>query len=428
MKALSICLLSSVLFSSALSAQRGGGGHGDERRVMFDNRSSSKVGVYRCTSLGNYQSYRSLAPGEAFSMPATEGQNWTVATPNYYRLIEAIEVGRSRGWGGNRVVVTDSKVAAVGTTRLRMTMSNRTGRTVDLFKVVAGDEVAWSRLSRGQNRAYYSYQGRDWVVRDTATGDALDRFTVGSRSGTILLEVDEPRRGGGRHGGGGWGGREPAAPVSMTITNRSSRTISVLKRTTLGSRTVGSIGPRRTGRLDTEPGAVWRLEDRETLEVLQTVTVPRGRGEFAVEISPSSATHPPHRPRPNPAAEVTLRVYNDTDERIDVFRRRDGGWKHAKRINEGRFWDIDFEPGQDVSIRDPDSGRVLEAFRAPQGDRVVRVKGHGDHAHAESETPAPRGHRDDPRPPHDRDAAIDEDGRGSAPRPGAILRRILGRE
>ena len=382
-----------------------GSDHSRSRGIMFGNRSDHTVSVYRAPlrarldggpPMPRAQPLLRLAPGQAGSVPAETGQEFVVTAPDWSRPVEAITAGT---WS-RRVFVSEDDLHAIGTRRYSTTFDNRSGGPVIINQEVDGNEVGWVALSNGESRPLISYERQQWVVRDGETGDVLQRATTPAGNAVAMIH---PRRmapgfmgfgrphgrppGGGGHGGhGGHGqghgqtpGDLPIDHVTLTITNTGHNPIAVYKKTPFGGRKFGTIGGGRSGRVETAPGEVWRLEDAVTYAVLQTIVVPDDDPHCAVSV----AGHRPRPPAPPALKKVKIRVYNDTPEMIYVYKRKDDGWKYTKRINAGRYYNLEFYQGQQVSIRHPRSKREIEQFAAPSRSGSVRIQSHGDYSHGD---------------------------------------------
>ncbi len=379
-----------------------GSGHSRSRGVMFSNRSDHTVSVYRAPlqarlnggpPMSRTQPLLRLAPGQAGGVPAEAGQEFVVTAPDWSRPVEAITAGT---WS-RRVSVSEDDLHAIGTRRHSTTFDNRSGGPVIINQEIDGNEVGWVGLVNGEARPLISYERQNWVVRDGETGKVLQRATSPAGNATVMIRPRymapgfpgfgrpphgrPPHGGGGGHDHGGHGhdpGEPPIDHVTLTITNTGHNPVAVYKKTPFGGRKFGTVAGGRSGRVETAPGEVWRIDDAVTYAELQTIVVPDGDPHCAVSV----AGHRRQPPAPPAPKKVKVRVYNDTPEMIYVYKRKGDGWKYTKRINAGRYYNLEFYQGQPVSIRDPRSGREIEQFAAPSKSGPVRIQGHGDHAHA----------------------------------------------
>ena len=156
---------------------------------------------------------------------------------------------------------------------------------------------------------------------------------------------------------------EHDSSVELTIANSSPHTVAVYRRGRFGFRKVLTIAPGKDVAVATAPGEEWRIQDTVTRRLVKTIIVP-DNGTRTAASRWARKPPPPAAPR-----KVKINFHNDMDDIVFVYRRKGGGWRYAKRIYPDREHALEFEIGQEISIRDPRSGaRIGES----QGTREER--------------------------------------------------------
>lgn len=407
---IALAVLFLVCLSSSLQAQSRHGGQRDDR-VYFDNRTSSMLSIYKAPISSRSRPVKNLESGDVCALPSQADEQWVVTTPVWYRLVSSI---RTSERGPNRLVIRDSELRAIGGAVVNTTFVNRSGSNVKVKIIVDGIELDWLWIKHSQSSRTLSFPRQNWVVRDQDTGKLLQRATTPSKSSTIAIGPGHSaERGGSQRDRGDRHDRDHS--VELTITNRSTHMIAVYRKTTFGSRKVGSIASGRSVKIDTNPGEVWRIENTVTMQVLKTIVVPDDDPHCSIDITSSRRPAPVKR-------KVKINFHNETNAIIYIYKEKELSWKYTKRIYPDRNYTLEFDLGQAISIRDPKSGKELERLKAPSRDTTMHIEPHADHAHADSGSGS---HRDQANQSRDSKPEPEAEEKPESLRPRDILRRLL---